>query len=266
MEPKDLLLSHYEASKISDNLFKEGFDTPHEIKIVKGDQELCFLGSDHTDDPDNSHVKFIEKRWQEFLKEHPNKEDVIVFVEGGTRPVISSADEAIKRHGEPGLMVYLAHQAGVKFDSPEPQSRRDEIRELLKKFPEEEVAYYYFIRDVVSWLRRKNPNSNLDDFINRRLEYLKTRDVGWHIDITHESMICFHNKKFGHQFGLDDKDCFESSASPYENPVASACSHYRDAYIVAEIKKYWDEGKSIFVVYGMGHSVTQEPALKELLK
>jgi hypothetical protein len=50
------------------------------------------------------------------------------------------------------------------------------------------------------------------------------------------------------------------------NEIARKTSDVRDENILNEIVKYWSEGKSVFVVFGSGHLIIQEPALREILK
>ena len=50
------------------------------------------------------------------------------------------------------------------------------------------------------------------------------------------------------------------------NKIARAQSDLRDVNITTEIVRYWNEGKSIFAVFGLGHLIIQEPALRKLLK
>jgi len=70
-------------------------------------------------------------------------------------------------------------------------------------------------------------------------------------------------------------DCLEENKVKFIDPnrtdtklneLIKTYSNERDLKIVAEIKKYWYEGKNIFAVFGSGHLIIQQPALEKLIK
>lgn len=50
------------------------------------------------------------------------------------------------------------------------------------------------------------------------------------------------------------------------NKIARAQSDLRDTNITSEIERYWNEGKSIFVVFERRHLIIERPALEVILK
>ncbi len=90
---------------------------------------------------------------------------------------------------------------------------------------------------------------------------------GWEdFNFSIDHMIAIHNKKYNHEFDpIVCKECCYKMSNPSLNPVSSESSLIRDEHIVLEIKKNWDQGKSLFVIYGSGHAIVQEPALRKLL-
>ncbi|MEK7115126.1 MAG: hypothetical protein AAB847_02095 [Patescibacteria group bacterium] len=86
----------------------------------------------------------------------------------------------------------------------------------------------------------------------------------------HEGLKIIHRKLFKTEFNKDDKDFFANIVNPTRsdsviNKVPRVLSTFRDATIVDEIVKYWQQGKSIFTVFGGGHVIVQDRALKTLL-
>jgi hypothetical protein len=41
-------------------------------------------------------------------------------------------------------------------------------------------------------------------------------------------------------------------------------SGLRDNYMLDQINNYWKKGLNIFIIYGYGHAVMQEPVLRSL--
>ena len=78
-------------------------------------------------------------------------------------------------------------------------------------------------------------------------------------------MIQLHDKFHNHKFDKENYDCFYNDSNPINSEVSAASSGYRNTYIVKEILMLWNNGRNIFIVYGSGHAITLEPALKILL-
>ena len=169
--------------------------------------------------------------------------------------------EAIKKHGEQGLLTLLADQEGIEKISPEPDEVL-EIKELVKHFSKEDIEYYYFARVVAQW-NRLIDKPDFEEYLNRYL----TRDgknSGWtDFEFTIENMAKIHDKTHDHKFDSENYQCFYRDSAPNVNPVADY--PFRDEHILNEILKYWKQGKSIFVVFGSGHAIVLEKALNTLL-
>ena len=88
-------------------LSKIKYKFPYFYKITKGSQSLYYVGASHSFDPGDGQFPRINKYWRDFLKTTA-KEDRVVLVEGGNRPVLGSMEEAIKAGGEAHLLSYLA--------------------------------------------------------------------------------------------------------------------------------------------------------------
>ena len=84
-------------------------------------------------------------------------------------------------------------------------------------------------------------------------------------------MRLLHQSIFGAEFNDKDIDFIKKVINPttefsVNNRVAQASSIYRDTTIVSKILEYWNQDRSLFVVFGLAHAVIQEPALREILK
>ena len=259
---ENLILSPRQLNNIYQKLHNQKFDYPYFYKIVKRNRYLYFLGPHHISDPKDSQVKVIKNRWNEFL-ELTKKKNCIVLIEGGKRPLFKSEKDAIEKHGEPGLLTLLANKESIKVISPEPYED-EEANSISKKFGREKTIYYYFARQVTQWHRYlEKPN-----FEKYMIHLLKEYEEILHwdnFDFSLNCMVRLHDKYHDHKFDKENSDCFYKDSNPMDSEVCAGSSENRNIYIVSEILKLWEKGKNIFVVYGSGHAITLEPAIKKLL-
>ena len=240
---------------------------PYLFNIEKNGQHFFYFGAKHLFNPKNKQFRLLKKYWEKFLDKTKGVNS-IVFVEGGKRPQSENKEVAIKEGGEAHFITFLASQENIETISPEPEESY-ERSELLKKFSKEEIQYYYFARVVYQW-------HNLFDkpvFENYISRFLKkdARNSNWKgFDLSIENMKKIHKNLFNKNFDEDDKFFFHSVIDPTSsktviNLASRESGIIRDNYIVKEIKKYWNGGKNIFVVYGVSHAVMQEPELRRIL-
>ena len=258
---ENLLLSTEETSAKYQEL-GENYEYPYVFKISKNGQALYFLGSQHLLDPEDQQFEAIRKYWQEFLKE-TNKKDCVVLVEAWENLAEKSKDNP-KNWGESGFTTFLASEDRVQVFSPEPN--RWQVRnELLKKFTQDEIVYSDFAGIAYQWNKLKN-KPNFEEYIDSYTKIYK-KELDWDgYNFSLQNFIRIHNETHDHEFNENDRDCFYNDYNPATNEVSREEGLIRDKHIVTEIKRLWDEGKNIFIVYGSGHAIVQEPALRELLK
>ena len=239
---------------------------PYVFEVKNGEKKLVYFGAKHFYDPEDEQVEEVSRAWEDFLKRTAGQ-DALVLVEGGTRDVAINEVTAIERDGEAGLISYLAAQAGVSVESPEPP-KSYEIDELLKSFKKEEILYYYFARAVAQW-HRTDKSVDWESYIRQILSD-EARGLGYQSDFL--GVISeIHHRIFSAKLDVNDEDHFNQAEDPtvitsVSSEVARATSILRDQYILGEVEKKWKEGKSLFVVYGGTHAVMQEPALRALLE
>ncbi len=241
---------------------------PITFKIQKNNQYLYYFGSNHTFDPNHPQFKELNTFFDNFIKD-TNKNNRLVAVEGGVRPVEKTANEAIQNQAESGYACFLASQDNIRAISPEPE-RKDEMEGLLDKFTRDEIQYYYFARVVHQW-NRKNPKPDFEEYMSRFLQNDKY-ESGWNeydFSITHMKEV--HENIFGTKFDEHDMMFFYNAVNPVDlnyitNKYSRAMGINRDAFIVKTLIDEWNKGNSIFVVFGSGHALTERKALEEFLK
>ena len=135
--------------------------TPYTYIINKGGKYLYYFGSKHSYNPEDYQFEKIRYFFNDFVH-HTTKENSIVLVEGGERPVALSEKEAMMEGAEMSFVTYLAYTADRVVTSPEiPDQMRFELMHAY--FPKEEIVYYCFIQVCWQW----NNTEMKIDFKNR---------------------------------------------------------------------------------------------------
>lgn len=111
--------------------------------------------------------------------------------------------------------------------------------------------------------------SSFEEYTSRWIETQKKRKMWQDTDTSFEKLKQLYKDVVGKDFSEDDN--FNNLVNPNRtdtgvNQVARAQSDLRDLNIASEIERYWNEGKSIFVAFGSGHLIIEEPALRTVLK
>lgn len=238
---------------------------PYIIAVIKGKQELLYFGSEHANDTKHPQYPLLARYWAEFLTESEGL-DKVALVEGGERNLKKSLKATIEFNGEAGWLTWHAHKAGIECRSPEPDDK-EHTRELVDIYGEDAVMHYYFMRDVNQWQRYGQPDG-YEEYFWFVKEWQKI--YGFIGKVTLASLERIHRDITGKDFDKDDQELSYELGNPYEslavtNAVSAASSRLRDLHIAGELQRYWNEGKSIFAVYGHSHVVEQEPLLRQRL-
>lgn len=264
-----LMLTHKEMDAKYAELAEQGSIHPYIYKLGNSHQYLCFFGVQHSYDPQDEQFGQLKAAWSQWLKQTDSSKRIIL-TEGGKRPLSKSETVAIQENGEAGLATYLAHKSGVKVESPEPD-RKQEADHLANQFDRDKAMYYYFARQVPQWFsinqqRGVSFDEYFDNFFKRHRQSIRWNNY----DFSIEHIKTLHKQYTGKEFEVpesrqDHSDLYEQY-NPASNDVSSASSHYRDKYILGRTKELWDNGQSIFIVYGSGHAIVMEPALRALIE
>ncbi len=258
---KNLLITFDEYQDMPPN------KVPYTYVIENKEQYLYYFGSKHSYDQSLPQFDELRTFFNEFVLKTKDKQR-IVLVEGGNWPLGKDEEESITEYGEMGFITYLANKANIEKVCPEPPTRLL-YTELEKKFSRDQIEYYYFARSCWQWARM-NKTSGFESYIRGVLKQ-DEKDSGWEgYDFSFEHMKVIHKDIFGTEFDISDSQFFRKITDPTKtDTVMNKISRFedegfRDLYILGEVEKYWEQGKSIFVIYGSTHAVIQEPALRTL--
>ncbi len=242
---------------------------PYPYHLSKGAQHLYFFGSRHVYDPNDEQIPKLEIFWEDFSAT-TNGSERIVLVEGGKRAILNSKKEAIETGGEIQYTAFLAAQSDISIESPEPRASHW-FQELASRFSKDAVAYYDFARVCYQW-NQKDVRPSFETYVSNFLE-ANIKNSGWNdYDFSLEHMKEIHYDLFHTMFKEDDKEFFYNVINPTTsfsiiNKISLADDEgIRDTYILSEIERYWNEGKSLFIIYGQQHAVILEKALRKLVR
>jgi len=235
---------------------------------VKNDKQVLFyFGANHSHNPADPQYPILKKYWNKFLKATKNKDrkDKIVLVEGCLRP-LEDEEKAIINGSEGSFMTLLAHEADVSVVCPD--FNNDELMESLPDLNKDEVLLYWFLSWFNNFQKRIEPKPNFEKSVQMWCENQKQKKIWKDTKISLLRLKELYKKILDKDF--NEKENQNNLINPNKigtpiNRVASAQSDLRDINITTEILRYWNEGKSIFAVFGRGHLIIQKPALRKLL-
>ena len=133
----------------------------------------------------------------------------------------------------------------------------------------DEVLLYWFL----SWLNNfhKLPEPK-PDFERSALSYCERnakRKIWEGADVSLPKLKQIYKQVLGKEFNEKENPNYLVNPNKIGTPInkiARAQSDLRDSNIASEIERYWNERKSIFVVFGRGHLIIQRKALEAVLK
>lgn len=241
------------------------------IEAEHGGRKLTFVGTRHAHRADSPVFEEIQER---FDVAQPD----IVYIEGAyginenkekmREEFLDLPLEQIKEYGESIFTLYLALKAGTDFESPEPNPR-EEFPHLEKAgFSKEDILAYYVFRTANSYMRHNEAptETGLRDYILKEMVRWRTRS-GWsesEFTDTLESVLQGVNMTTDYHAKMDPMP-HEGIPREKSHDVAQSLSRFRQERILERIAAGLKTHKRLFVVYGSGHAVLLEPALRALV-
>lgn len=237
---------------------------PITLEVYGDHQHLYYFGSNHSQDPTRPQYPILRQYWDDFQKENTGNKR-IVLVEGTLRNVAPNSERAIHDSGEGGFITFLAHEADVEVACPDISDR-----EMIKLLPEISIEEFQ-LYDFLVWMNhRQSSNSPTADFLEEAKRWCidqnenplyEGNSLDWHI------LMRIFTEATGAD--LDSNTIANNLINPNisgtrVNEIARITSDRRDERILSVIRRYWEEGYSMFTVFDKGHLIIQEPALLEL--
>lgn len=230
---------------------------PYVLEFEEGTFGLLYYGAFHKVDLEHPQFEDIEERWDEF---NPS----VAFCEGSIWPLEETRQEAIRKHGEQGLLRYLAARDNVPVKSFDPSFSQQAL--FLKKcFLPNHVKIYFVLRQAII-------NRTLKREVNTLYvtQILKSFKGNTHYDCPPRSSADFEflvEKVFPE---LEDWQMIPSSYFHWEEEgrflarIHHRLNEYRDKVMLDHLRAAIKKGERVFALVGRSHVVMQESALRDL--
>lgn len=251
-----------------DQYSKIKHETPYFYIAKSTKQSIYYFGSSHSHDPNHPQFELLKAKWNEFLDETKGLKTV-VLVEAHEMPEPEATlEKEIIKHGESGAGAYLAYKNKALLIFGEPQNDKI-IVHLLQYFSKEEILFWYECQAIKFWQQHKKGRS-IHEFLSNHTEKYRKLFKWPDLVISLELVNSIYKKLFNQELNIDDEELFSQITTPITvlsriNELSRSQSIYRNEQILVQIEKYWKEGSNIFVIYGAGHAVMQESAIRSLV-
>ncbi len=258
-----LLLSDEEYQDI----FEKGHDSPYTFEVFGDGKAIFYFGAEHSRDPENPQWSKLESYWNKFVSETNGKRIVFLEGPGGFKVDGLARNEIIEKFGESGLLMSFAGLENISFIWPD-LSMQEEAKQLENDFDSDLVKYYIFARSAGAWLKIGNMGT-FDEVIGKAIASTAKRILGTSSEFSFYDGI--HERVFGNRISITEKENLIRAAVPIYrdsiiNDISRASSRLRNEHIASEAEKYWNDGYSVFMLFGSAHAVIQEKALKSMGK
>ena len=243
--PQDTRIESYQPSPES------GLSVWHK---ESGGAGMLFFGTRHNFDPASAQRTELTRLFEQFAP-------TLLIVEGGAWPVATSADEAVRKYGEMGLVTFLAAKRGIRVASFDADFHA-ELLVVSQQFPAEVVKTYYVAR-LVPQLKAASgttPSAAEIEKLLRSSDYSSTGDSSQApatIDAFDRSVRSavpglkdWTALEYEHVAGIDR---FNPEHKEMLNRVATASQKFRDQTLADLLLQALHNNDRVVVVAGLSH-------------
>ncbi len=244
------------------------------VELKNENKELIFFGSPHMYNPADPLFEEVKKKFDEAKPE-------IVYVEGReyinekkekVREALGKESlEGVKLEGEGHYVLKLAVDAGIDFESPEPDFSKEIQYMVDKNFAKMDIFNFYMYRDIDQY-QRLHREKSLEGCKNYLVTCFRQfrKESGWE-----SSEIDAFEKDLLSELNIEDKKKYSREVDPIPwkgrpqtplNEISRQSGIFRDRYMIERIAEGLKKYSKLFVIYGSAHAVRQEPALRALLE
>ena len=236
-------------------------ERPFILKFSSGKGALVYFGIGHVYDPKDAQIARLEK---EFLEFRPT----LLLNESGTPPIAETAQQAIEKYGEPGLMSFLAKKHNIPIKSLDP-ARLDEIKYILgtKRWSLEQVFLFYVLRRIPQ-NNKKIDSQNADAMVREAMNGAAKTPGFEALPKTVEEFDALAKKHFPDvkNWRAIEQKYFDPNPDlgHFTNDLADTSVEFRGKFMVKLLSSEVEKGERVFAVVGASHVVKQEKALKKI--
>ncbi len=235
---------------------------PYILNLKTKNGALLYFGIGHAYRYNEPQIAKLEK---EFLKFRPT----IILNESGTPPVAETAEEAVEKYGEPGLLSFLAKKHNIPIKSLDPP-RMDEIKYIIgtQEWTLEQIFLFYILRRVPENNKKTNPQD--PEIMVEEALRISAKTPGF--DGLPKNLEEFEQSVKKYFPGVPDWRKIDSkffdpnpNLGMFTNYIAETSVQFRGRFMVKSLVEAVKKGERVFAVVGASHVVKQEKALKKLL-
>jgi hypothetical protein len=227
--------------------------TPYLVNVARGGSRLILFGSLHSSDPADPMFDQIETS---FLRLSPS-----FALHEGTPPQIEAEREiAIRRHGEAGLVRYLAARAGIETASMD-IPLAEEAAMLGGKLSLGEALVFLVVRQLASF-NRKTARMDFDQYFGEFFELIAPA-LGL-LSIDWPQIRFEHQRVLGYPLSVRQVTAAETNPMRDElatQRIARLSNRLRDEHMLERLIGACDQHARVFATVGVSHAVMLEPAL-----
>jgi len=231
-------------------------------------QHLVALGLAHRTDRGNRHYRTLTEYAADFMTVTTEDKRVIIN-EGGVWPIGDSLDVAYAAGGEAMWLQTYGKATNTPVVSPElPNDGADLM--LAEGFTKEEIACFYFVRQVPQFgritLQKKSFEEYIQDVMTRKADKL-----GWDFDFSLSNLIATYEDMYGKRFDrAETRFFYEQSVGYMLEPTTRiqkasiVCNMGRDINLLHTQQEYFNRGISSLTGFGWSHVYALQPRIEQM--
>lgn len=239
---------------------------PYTLKFNNQNKELLAVGFSHTYDINNPQLSVLKKLFQEF------NPDIILNEGGQITRKFKDEKEAVTANGEPGMLKYLSDLSNKELlngDTPDSV----EYKIMLGKYSKDDLFLYYIMERLIGpYLYGAHRDRSIEDLYETVIQKWFINE-GFPVDEDLRTFAGYkklYHAKMGHELELTinpDIELFD-----YVNPDCKYCligrtsKILRDSVLLEKINTELKTHNKVMVVFGHGHILAVEPALKKMME
>lgn len=232
---------------------------PNVLELSSENGSLLYVGAMHTLNPAHPQFAVIEACWSRF---HPD----LAFSEGCIWPLESSRELAVHRHGEQGLLRWLAARDGVSIRCLDPSLVQQALH-LKRRFPPGVVMLYYVLREAA--VRRRIGLDFRIEIEVLSLQIRLSRVPGFGAAPRNpDALHALFRRMFpwvGDWTDVPAEFFYREEAGGILARIHRSLNLYRDRVMFGKMSAAFEKGRRVFAVVGRRHLIEQESALRAMV-
>ncbi len=254
------------SQKIDENNFltyreyyQKQIEPPYIIEINRPKGSLLYIGVSHTANPEDPQIKTIIDKWNEF-------NPTLTFSEGGVWGLEINIETAVRKHGEGGLLRYLAAMDSVPIRNIDLGDAA--LVELLKKdYTAEQIKLFTILQYIPQYFRLQTEQS-FSAYVMDAIRALSKKPglEGFPRDLAElAASIELHLPELANWRYVDTRWISPLDSLAFTNEIARLSGYYRNRHIANSLIESVEQGERVFAVSGLTHVVMQEPVIRKAL-